>query len=152
MNYTIYNIPKYNTIRTKIKSLTGSIDTISDAIKTDKSYHNILTDINIYILFIDLDHIKNDTIIFDFIEYLSGVLQIDPLDIKYTESLKNNEYSYHLTIPKLNANLNILKEVILAFKECKKDLTKYIDESVYKNNQLFRLPNQTNKDKSISHN
>jgi len=151
MNYTIYNIPKYNTIRTKIKCLTGSIDIISDAIKTDNSYHNILNDTDTYVLFLDLDHILNDTVIFDFIEYLSGILEIDPLDIKYTESLKNKEYSYHLTIPALNATLDILKSMIMAFKECKKDLTKYIDESVYKNNQLFRLPNQTNKDKSISH-
>ena len=151
MNYTIYSITKYNSTRKTLKSITDTIDNICLAIKSDNHYHCILTDSNKYIMYIDLDHIFVNTFIFDFIEYLSSTLNIDPSDIKYTESIKNKEYSYHLTIPKLNADLPILKSLIESLKSTNEHLTQFIDESVYKNNQLFRLPNQTNKDKIFSH-
>jgi hypothetical protein len=87
--------------------------------------------------------------IFSFFEYLSDELYIDLTDIKYTKSEKDDTFSYHVIIPRYNANLNTQLYIVNQIKE---DSGFYeIDLSVYENNRWFRLPNQSNKKKPIMH-
>jgi hypothetical protein len=69
-------------------------------------------------------------------------------EISYTLSEKQNEFSYHWSIPSIQSTPKNLKNLFQ--KPMFNNFKDYIDFSVY-SKHLFRLPNQTNKDKLIPH-
>lgn len=159
--YKIYSLTKYSDNKGLVPIESDDINIITDNLKDNKGYHlKLIDDIN-YKLYFDIDHIPNNYFIHSILTELSDMFDIDISDIKYTESIKQTEYSYHLVIPKFICTKDTIKHFIKNIKtkdnfkyyeETPIILNKYFDDSVYNENQLFRLPNQTlKKDKPIEH-
>lgn len=164
--YKIYSFETYFDNKGNIKPTIESDDIkiISDALKKDKGYHSKLIDNDFkYKLYFDLDHIPDKDYIYDFIYGLSCKFGIaDSDDIKYTESIKSkNEYSYHIVIPSIKATKEEIKNIVIDIKKGKDFINytlegetiinHYFDDSVYNNNNAFRLPNQTVDIKPFKH-
>lgn len=147
--------------KNKYKSLTDDVAEIEN----DNSYHQIFYDRpdKYYTLFCDLDKIDDEetptfygTItglskIKDICEDISDSLNIDIDLIKYTVSEKEKGViSSHISIPQFNASLSIIKTIFEEIKN-KSIWGKHIDLCVYKDYQLYRLPNQTNEQKKDKH-
>lgn len=114
----------------------------------DDSYHIRINAEEDVIFFGDLDHYKDQSKFDNFLDDLSKDLEVKKDDIKYTVSKKENEYSYHFSVPKVQTNLETLK-TFFSKPKYKKDGYD-VDLSVYCN-KWFRLPNQTNEQKPIKH-
>ena len=145
----IFIVKNYKNKRDNDKNiLKGTSDSIINALSENKGYHQLLMNNINYNLFLDVDGIDNseDHLIYELINKLSDILDIDMTDIKFTVS-KKDTLSYHITIPCIHGNLETQKH----FAEQLKQDFNYIDLCVYQNNRWFRLPNQTNKDKPVPH-
>ena len=96
-------------------------------------------------MYFDIENIPSEykTLINDLIKDLAEFLDIDKEN--YALSLNTGSrhpgLSYHLTFPYVTAPLNILNS-IRNFKLKYPKYKEYIDELVYSNHRLFRLPNQ----------
>jgi hypothetical protein len=155
-NSEIFSVKKYSMKQDKIKKLTGNIKYICDIVLSkNKGYHLKLLNDNNVILFGDIDHVENEEI---FIKIKDAICEYFNLAVvHYTKSIKEHpiyetEYSYHWSFNGLFSSLQNIKLYIEDFKIKHPQFNKYIDISVYSNNRLFRLPNQTNKDKPFIHN
>ena len=154
--YNIYKIQKYNTKKENSKIISGDIDYICEKIKKDKAYHLCYSNEDDVIIFLDIDHIHDEQEFYNIVDYLCDYFDIefDERDdnICYTKSIKeNNELSYHISIPKFYSKCKNLKHIFEHFKLVYPQIQKYIDTSIYKTNNLFRLPNQTNEVKKYIH-
>ena len=154
--YNIYKIKTYNTKRENYSKVSGNINKICEKLEKDRSYHLIYTKDDNLIFFLDIDHIYDKTIFNDIIDYLCDYFNIEfdeRLDqIFYSESKKdNNELSYHISIPKFYTSCANMKNIISHFKSVYKNISEYIDLSIYKSYNLFRLPNQSNEQKKNKH-
>jgi len=148
--YEIYEVSDYTKYTLKnAEKFTGNIDEIKKELKKDKSYHEKIYEKDLLIFNIDLDgcdefeYFKNYLLKYLKEEY---DILIDKKDMKYTENFKSIEKkSYHLTIPKLNANSLNLK---IFWEKFKRKYEKNIDcidtghLGVKNTGKWFRLPNQ----------
>jgi hypothetical protein len=75
-------------------------------------------------------------------------LKINDNDISKSFCKKENEYSYHWTIPSLKSDFKTLKNIFNQDKY--KDFKNMVDTSIYKNS-WFRLSYQTAKEKPLFH-
>jgi phage/plasmid-associated DNA primase len=142
----------YNSLNRKI--VKASIDEISKLLKTDKGYHLNYNVDDYCILFGDIDHVEEkhaDKIFAKIIEYF------EIGDLSKTISIKSeNEYSYHWTFNAYYTTVKELKRHMQLFIKlnpelCKTGNVNHCDVSIYKNNSLMRMPNQSNLDKPLVH-
>lgn len=152
-NYTIYKLNNYNISKNedgswKCESYTGSIEKVLKRLEKNKGY-NLRVDPNAQcVLYGDLDHVPSEDIFDNFVELLTDTYDITTEQISYTLSRKPNEFSYHWSIPSIESSPTILKQLMK--KKQWDEFKQYIDLSIY-TSHWFRLPNQTNEDKPISH-
>ena len=156
-NFTIYKVEQYkkefiNGSLVDYKSFTGSVEQVLKKIESNKGYHLMINPDEPCIIYGDLDHIPDEQIFNKFLETIAYFYDVEITDISYTSSDKNNEFSYHWSIPTLKASSPKVLYNDFKNKKCFEQfiIHKYIDLSVY-TKHLFRLPNQTNKDKKLSH-
>jgi hypothetical protein len=134
--------------KTNAEYVKGNPSELSNFIKENNvGLHERLDSSKNCVFFGDLDHYTNPTLFNKFRDVLSEYMDVPLDDIKYTLSKKDNELSYHWTIPTIETNFYTLKEIMSRdeFKEFKPDLSVY-------SNRWFRLPNQSNIDKPHKHN
>lgn len=132
-----------------LKSKSLHCETIDNAIielTNDKYYHTIIMKNKKYKLYLDIDNLEDDIIEFinkikEFINDTYSIsLQLE--DFSYSQNdIKNNKY--HIIIPKFNATYESMKILRNNFINKYPIYTKSYDISVYQNNKLFRLPNQS---------
>ena len=152
--YQIFQLPNYLIKKNyeglfECKTYEEPIEKIIKKLEKDKGYHIRITGNEPCIFFGDLDHIPTEEIFNNFIVLLMKSFTVKKEEISYTLSIKENEFSYHWSIPSIEATPNIIKKKL---EHKKYDAFRtYIDLSIY-SNKWFRLPNQTNKNKLISHN
>ena len=151
-NLKIYQIKKYNLKKDKYIEKCGNIIYLCNKLEKNKSYHLMYTNEEKCIIFGDIDHIKSKNVFQNILTKLCIYFNINNTDISYTLSKKQDEFSYHFSIPKYFTFVKKLKEIITHFKNKYSDITEYIDLSIYNNNSLFRLPNQSNENKQFIHN
>ena len=151
--YKIFSLKKYYVKQDTIENKSFvDIDEISEVIETEnKGYHLKLFSDEDYIIFGDVDHITKHEEFKFILENLSIYFNIDVNEINFTKSKKENELSYHWTINKLYSKLENMKEIMKEFKIKYPKIEKFIDLSVYKIINWFRLPYQTNEDKPYEH-
>ena len=137
-----YSIKKNDDNTFNCKSHNEPIDSILKKLEKDKGYHIRINDDEPCILFGDLDHVPSKEVFNNFIELLMNVFLVKKEKISFTLSVKENEYSYHWSIPSIEATPKIIKQKL----EHKKydEFRAYIDLSIY-SKHWFRLPNQTKK-------
>lgn len=143
-----YNISKNEDGTFNCDCYTGSIDKIINRLEKDKGYNLRIDPTKRCILFGDLDHIPSEDIFNKFIQLLCVVFDVTKDKVSYTSSIKPTEFSYHWSIPSIEASPKILKKTLNKTKF--DEFRSYIDLSIY-DSHWFRLPNQTNLIKLIPH-
>lgn len=133
--------------KTNVEYVKGSIQELAEFIENNnEGLHERLDTSKECIFFGDLDHYSDKDLFYEFLDVLSDRLDVPINDIKYTISKKDNEYSYHWTVPTIKTNMYTIKKVL-----SEEDFEKFkCDTSVYCN-RWFRLPNQTNENKPLKH-
>jgi hypothetical protein len=101
------------------------------------------------LVFGDIDHCPDEATANKIYELIRDEFKVDDNDISKSFCKKNNEYSYHWTIPSLKTDFKTLKNIFNQDKY--KDFENMVDTSIY-SNHLFRLPYQTAKEKPLIHN
>ena len=98
-------------------------------------------------IYLDIECIPNDKpeMINDIVTSFIAFMQL-PSDTKYTltmnaASANHSGLSYHVILPYAMDYL-LLKRCVAAFKVKHPEYEKYVDQSVYSHNRLFRLPEQ----------
>lgn len=154
--FTIYKVKQYkkewdNETKSLVEypTYTGTIKNVLKKIESNKGYHLMINPDEPCIVYGDLDHIPYESIFDNFLILLSQEFEVDKDYISYTLSKKDNELSYHWSIPFISATPTIIKSKLE--DEIFDEFRTHIDLSIY-TKKLFRLPNQTNKDKPIQHN
>ena len=143
-----YKIKKNDDNTFKCKQKIGTINEIVKLLNKDNGYHLRINPKNECIIYIDLDHCESEQIFLNFCKLLIKKFRVTENEISYTLSTKENEFSYHISIPSF---VTSPKELNIVFnKPFFNDFKKYIDFSVY-SEKWFRLPNQTNKEKPLKH-
>jgi hypothetical protein len=133
---------------TNAATIEGSVSTLSKLLKSDNSYHIRINSELPCVAFGDFDKCPSESLFDNFLVVLCHVFQVEKSDISYTLSRKESLFSYHWIIKSIETNCMVLKDTLIrdvfsTFKTC-------IDLSVYCN-KWFRMPNQTNENKSIHH-
>ena len=151
--FTIYKLPTYNITKNNDGTFecdfyTGSIKKILKKIEKNNGYHIRVNPNKPSILYGDLDHIPSEDIFHKFINLISFFYDVKKEKISYSLSIKENELSYHWSIPSIESTPKILKKK-LSHKKFD-EFRKYIDLSIY-SSHWFRLPYQTNLVKTIEH-
>jgi P4 family phage/plasmid primase-like protien len=162
--YTIYKLKSYENLCQKkdgtwiykndagiwvdTELFTGTIEQISKRIQKNKGYHIRISKNEPCIVYIDFDHCKDNNIFTNFIELICRNFDVTLDEISYTLSNKDNELSYHISIPSIETTPEQLK--IALSKPVFDEYKKLIDSSVYCD-KWFRLPEQTLKEKPIIH-
>ena len=159
MTFNIYNLDKYeifldddhNPINCGI--FNGDIDSIVTELKfNNKGYHLQLKPDKLYTVFGDLDDVKSEDEFKNICYYLCENLDIQLHAISYTQSIKNNKFSYHFSIPLLHTSLGIMKKLFKMFKDDEPEILNALDLNVYSPYRWFRLPGQTLDIKPLMHN
>jgi hypothetical protein len=158
MSYKIYSVKSYKISPTKIQPETfENIDDCVEALKKNAGYHlrpNTKAD-NTF--FIDIDS-KEEEVIMDlpkfikfFKKFLKNQYEFKLREWSYTINNKK-EGSYHVVFPELHGLLSDMLKLILEFKKQHEEYNDdRIDESIYKSERWFRLPNQSNESKQNLH-
>lgn len=134
---------------TNVEIVEGSTSELCQYLKQDKSYHIRINALLPCIVFGDIDNCPNEETFDNFLDEVASVFDIQKEYISYSLSIKENVYSYHWCINTIETNCKSLKTIMS--RDEFKLFRKYIDLSIYCN-KWFRMPNQTNKDKSFVHN
>ena len=98
-NIELFKISTYNLKRVNYVKTVFSENEIKNELINDNSYHIQYKDTDDVIIFFDIDHIQEEQfnsilkIIIDFFD-------IENDEISYTKSIKTDELSYHISIPK----------------------------------------------------
>ena len=152
--YKIYKVKQYkkefvNGSLIDYKCYSESIENILERLEKDNGYHLMIDPDKPCIIYGDLDHLPSDDMFnYNFINLISRAFDVPINKISHTLSEKQNEFSYHWSIPSIQSTPKNLKSIFQ--KTMFNNFKDYIDLSVY-SKHLFRLPNQTNKDKLIPH-
>jgi len=152
MEYEIYTVANYKIKREKYlkEGVRGDINKISEIIKTDKSYHEILYATETLKINTDIDGCEDvNKIIMDMLNVFNEELELEIKlsDIKYTENKKygelhnNNLKSHHICISLYCAKSEIMKEFWEYFEMKYKH--KLDNGHLGTKGKLYRLPNQT---------
>jgi hypothetical protein len=164
--YKIYKIKDYtpnNTKRSLLVPFEDTLDNISTELLKNEGYHLLMKNDELTIFYLDLDKIKiyhDKKIDGDYVEesiemiqdFFKSIVELDRTDIKFTLSKKPDDIlSYHITVPKINSTLKDMHQIIIKMKKFNPLLSAFIDDGVYNDNRLYRLPSQTNKDKPHKH-
>ena len=155
--YKIYKIKSYNTKRVNYEEVSGKINYICKKLDHDRAYHLLYKNTDKIIVCLDIDHIFDESIFIKILKNLCLYFDIDFDDeienhIFYTKSIKNNnEYSYHVSIPKYHSSCYNMRNIINHFKSIYTDISEYIDLAIYKSSNILRLPLQTNQNKLYNH-
>ena len=155
-NFFIYKIPAYSVKKDDYESCKyeGDESSILKRLEKNKGYHLKINPDKPCKFYGDFDHCSNPKIFTEFLCKLSQIIEISSENISYTESKNNDgEWSYHYVVPSIETTPDDVKYFFNTkykdeFKMYKD--SKQLDTIVY-NNGLFRLPNQTNKNKLNSH-
>ena len=106
--YEIYLDDTHNPVNCGLFS--GDIDSIIYETKyNNKGYHLQLRPDNLYTVFGDLDNVESEDEFNEIRYYLCENLDIQLHSISYTQSKKENKFSYHFSIPSLHTTLSIMK-------------------------------------------
>jgi len=151
--YTIYRLPNYTISKNEdgqfnCESYTGTIEKVIKRLQKDKGYHLRINPNNSSIAYGDLDHIPSENIFNDIIKKLCDVFEVSTNQVSYTLSTKENELSYHWSIPCIESTPHTLKTILET--DSFNNYRKYIDVSIY-SSHWFRLPEQSNKNKPLKH-
>lgn len=155
--FTIYSLSTYDKVFlkpdgtwNKTKSFTGNIKQVSEKILKNKGWHIRIKKDQPCVVFVDLDHCKDETIIEKFLSVLSYNFDVSIDEISYTLSKKDDEFSYHISIPSIESYPEQLKFIFShpVFKEFRNN--KQLDLSIY-SDKWFRLPEQTVDIKPFTH-
>ena len=142
----MYNLKKIN-----YKKIILNENEINTELLNDNSYHIQYKNTDNVLIFFDIDHVESEQIFNTIIKIISDFFDIDNEDISYTKSIKLNEFSYHISIPKYYIVCSEMKNIIENLKKMYPSFSQYFDNSIYKKTNVFHLPLQTNKEKNISH-
>ena len=148
--FRVVSVPEYKSSWLSNIVSFDDIQEVEKILETDKYYHSVIDSKMDYMLFFDIDGLEDiHAFINNMIIYLNDVyytnLTID--DISYTQNNIHTD-KYHITIPKIYSTIQEQKNI------CKNFINKYpeykgiYDSTVYSNNRLFRLPNQSKGDSS----
>ena len=107
-NFTIYKLSNYIVKKNeddsfKCDSYTGTIDKVLKRLQKNKGYHIRINPEKPCIAFGDLDHIPSEDVFNKFITLLAHLFQVNRNEISYTLSNKENELSYHWSIPSMES-------------------------------------------------
>ena len=147
----LYKIPTYNLKKINYVKCILNENEIKNVLLNDNSYHIQYKNTDNVIIFFDIDHVQTEEIFNSIINIITNYFDIDNEEISYTKSIKSNEFSYHIAIPEYYILCSDMKFIIENLKKMYPLFYKYFDNSVYKKTNIFRLPLQTNKEKSIIH-
>jgi len=156
-NYKIYKVINYNnTYHNDLNAFcSNDIKEINKELNYDKAYHLLLKNDLQYKLFFDIDNVNDDKIFIDFIKFIENQYQLNFNDAAATKSINSKGLnSYHLVYNNCKGYLHNFKKMCDDIKnneEYKNKFNNILDSSIYKHNQWFRLPNQTNQNKHNSH-
>ena len=162
--YNIYKLENYKNGSTELfkngelledgtnAKFSGSIDQVLKKLETNEGWHIRINPDKPCIFYGDFDHTTKERFS-EFLALLCIKLDITLADISYTKSKKVGEYSYHFSVPSLisSSPKNIKKffEYYDCFKKFRGEV-KELDYNVYRVIP-FRLPMQTNKEKTNTH-
>jgi P4 family phage/plasmid primase-like protien len=155
-NYTIYSLESYQIYKSDYEkhSFEGTIEEITEKLKTNNSWHIQINPTKKCIMFGDFDHTTKERFN-EFLMVLCDVFKEYDLTkdkISYTQSKNLKGYSFHWSIPSIIANVKLLKRIFQTQQFINFIESNELDLSVYPNNFKFlRLPNQTNKEKVNKH-
>ena len=155
MNNNIYPLQTYQTTKEHFEKdvFNGTIEQIVEELKQNKGYNIRIDPTKPCILFGDFDHCTKEEFN-SFLEMICDEFDCELHEISYTESKKQNEYSYHWSIPTTKTLSPIELSKIFSTDEYKKFRSNpkkiQLDISIY-TTKFLRLPNQTNKDKPKEH-
>lgn len=154
--FSVYKIPAYSVKKEDYESCKyeGDVASILKRLEKNKGYHLKINPDKPCKFYGDFDHCSDPKEFFEFLSIFHKLIGVKKEDISYTESKNNKgEWSYHYVIPSLETTPSDLKYFFET--KCKDYFTKFkdsyqLDTGVY-GNVLFRLPNQTNKNKLNVH-
>ena len=150
-NIELFKISTYNLKKINYAKCIFNEDEIKNEILNDNSYHIQYKNTDDVIIFFDIDHVETEKTFNSILKIITDFFDIDNDEISYTKSIKTDELSYHISIPKYYIKCSEMKIIIDNFKNMYPIFSKYFDNSIYKKTNIFRLPYQTNKEKQISH-
>ena len=149
-NIELFKISTYNLKRVNYVKTIFTENEIKNELIYDNSYHIQYKDTDDVIIFFDIDHIQEEQFN-SIIKIITDYFDIDNEDISYTKSIKTDELSYHISIPKYYIKCSEMKIIIDNLLNMYPLFSKYFDNSIYKKTNIFRLPYQTNKEKQFCH-
>ena len=116
-NIELFKISTYYLKRVNYVKSFYTENEIKDELINDHSYHIQYKDTDDVIIFFDLDHVNDENQFNSIIKIITDYFDIDNDEISYTKSIKTDELSYHISIPKylLNNGYIILKLSIIFF-------------------------------------
>lgn len=118
----------------------------------DNSYHIQYKNTDNIIICFDIDYVKSEKTFNSIINIITDYFDIEDDEISYTKSIKGeNEFSYHISIPKYYIKCSEMKNIIDKLIYMYPLYSQYFDNSIYKTTNIFRLPYQTNKQKPYIH-
>ena len=150
-NIELFKISTYNLKRVNYVKCIFTENEIKNELINDNSYHIQYKNTDDVIIFFDIDHVDNEEIFISILKIITDYFDIDTDEISYTKSIKKDEFSYHISIPKYYINCGEMKHIIDNIKFMYASFSQYFDNSIYKKTNIFRLPFQSNKEKQISH-
>jgi hypothetical protein len=155
--YKIYKVPNYNKTKHTDDNafISNDIDQITNELQNNNGYHLLLQKNIEYKIFFDLDNVINDEQFQRFLRFIYTTYGVDFNDISYTKSTNSKGLlSYHIVWITQKAYLH---DILQFCNNIKNDDYYYenfndiLDTSIYAHNRWFRLPNQTNLNKSNLH-
>lgn len=150
--YRIVSCPNYNNRNAAKVEERKELDDILELLKNDNCYHSItVKETDDYILYFDIDGDDNQKIdINDFItkmcSYINNNYNTNLKIINFSYTQNNNDKcrnKYHVTVPNLFASVLEQKKLCIDFIKKYPEYNKIYDSTVYCQNRLFRLPNQS---------
>ena len=138
-NIELFKISTYNLKRVNYVKSIFTENEIKNELINDKSYHIQYKDSDDVIIFFDIDHIQENQFN-SILKIITDFFDIDNDEISYSKSIKTDELSYHISIPKYYIKCSELKNIIDNFKNMYPLFCKYFDNSIYKKTNIFRLP------------
>jgi len=158
IKYTIFSLREnYQVLKTAYEkvSFTGTIDEVLKKLRKNKGYNIRINPKKDCIAYGDFDHTTKENFK-DFLNILCDKFEVTLDQISYTKSKKENEYSYHWSIPSIQTTPEFLKDLFTKSETLKKYIKpnehkqKQLDTKVY-DERFLRLPGQTNDEKPLEH-
>ena len=160
LKYNIYKLNNYfNTTEFFEKDLEenkdakfqGTIAQVVEKLKKNEGWHIRINPQKSCLFYVDFDKTTKERFV-KLLKLLCKDLELKPEEISYTKSKTiDGKYSYHISIPSIWTNPQNIRRYF-ENTDCYKEFlaTKEIDISVY-SVKPYRLPMQTNEEKTIPH-